>query len=58
MDVRQLREAVKSMYPNESWARQVDRMPSYQIETIYLRNLENPPPLPQKEQPPEQGRLF
>jgi hypothetical protein len=57
-NIHQMRDAIKEMYPNENWAIQVDRMADDQVTAIYLKNLENPTPLPQKEQPPQQGRLF
>jgi hypothetical protein len=56
--MQQTRDAVKMMYPNENWASQVDKMADDQVIAIYLKNLQNPPALPQKENPPEQGRLF
>jgi hypothetical protein len=58
MNNAQIRDAVKAMYPNQNWAAQVDRMADDQIVAIYLKNLENPNPLPEKEKPPEQGQLF
>lgn len=54
----QIRHLVKEMYPNDSWSRQVDRMKDDQVIAIYLRNLNDPPKLEEKEQPPTQGRLF
>jgi hypothetical protein len=57
-NIHQMRDAVKTMYPNENWAVQVDRMADDQVIAIYLKNLEDPNPLPQKEQPPQQGSLF
>ena len=53
-----VRQSVKGMYPNESWAKQVDRMADDQVFAIYMKNVEKPESLPQKENPPEQGRLF
>ena len=58
MNMQQTRDAVKKMYPNQNWASQVDKMADDQIIAIYLKNLQNPPELPQKENPPEQGTLF
>jgi hypothetical protein len=58
MNILQIRAAVKEMYPNQSWYRRVDKMADDQVIAIYLRNLEDPPDLPQKENPPDQGRLF
>jgi hypothetical protein len=58
MNNQQIRAAVKEMYPNENWSKQVDRMADDQVVAIYLRNLENPPPLVEKEKPPQQGTLF
>jgi hypothetical protein len=58
MHLGQVREAVKTIYPNDTWASRVDRMPEDQVVAIYLRNLEDPPELKQKEQPPQQERLF
>jgi hypothetical protein len=57
-NILQMRDAVKAMYPNENWSMQVDRMADDQVIAIYLKNLEDPPALRQKEQPPQQGRLF
>lgn len=54
----QTRDAVKAMYPNQNWATQVDRMQDDQVIAIFLKNLQNPAPLPEKEKPPEQGKLF
>jgi hypothetical protein len=53
-----MRDAVKAMYPNENWATQVDKMADDQVTAVYLRNLQNPPPLPKKEESPQQGKLF
>lgn len=58
MNNRQLRAAVKEMYPNETWARAVDKMADDQVFAIYMKNLETPVELPEKEKPPEQGTLF
>lgn len=58
MNIGQTRDAVKAMYPNANWASQVDKMDDDQVIAIYLRNLQNPPELPVKEKPPEQGTLF
>jgi hypothetical protein len=58
MNNQQIRAAVKEIYPNENWSKQVDRMADDQVVAIYLRNLEDPPPLAEKEQPPQQGTLF
>jgi hypothetical protein len=58
MNSNQIRDAVKAMYPNQSWARQVDKMADDQVVAIYLKNLASPTPLPEKEKPPEQGKLF
>ncbi|HEX4502748.1 MAG TPA: hypothetical protein VH187_16550 [Scandinavium sp.] len=58
MNNAQIRDAVKAMYPNQNWAAQVDRMADDQIVAIYLKNLQDPSPLPEKEKPPEQGQLF
>ena len=58
MNNSQIRDTVKEMYPNQSWAKQVDNMSDDQVTAIYLKNLQNPPPLPEKEKPPEQGKLF
>jgi hypothetical protein len=58
VNILQIRAAVKAMYPNENWSVQVDRMADDQVVAIYLRNLEQTEPLPQKEEPPQQGRLF
>ena len=58
MNNQQIRAAVKAMYPNQNWYRQVDRMADDQVTAIYLKNLEKPPDLPEKEKPPEQGTLF
>jgi hypothetical protein len=58
MNNAQIRDAVKAMFPNQSWAAQVNRMADDQVIAIYLKNLENPKPLPEKEKPPEQGQLF
>ena len=46
------------MYPNETWARAVDKMADDQVFAIYMKNLETPVELPEKEKPPEQGTLF
>jgi hypothetical protein len=58
MNIGQVRDAVKAIYPNQSWSSQVDKMADDQVTAIYLKNLENPKPLPEKEKPPAQGRLF
>jgi hypothetical protein len=58
MNNAQIRDAVKAMYPNQNWYTQVDRMADDQVVAIYLKNLSNPTPLPEKEKPPEQGTLF
>jgi hypothetical protein len=58
MKIAQIRDAVKAMYPNQNWIKQVDKMSNAQVTAIYLKNLEDPPPLPEKEQQPEQGTLF
>lgn len=58
MNIGQTRDAVKAMYPNENWAAQVDKMDDDQVIAIYLRNLQDPPDLPVKDKPPEQGTLF
>ena len=58
MNNRQIRDAVKAMYPNQNWASQVDKMADDQVVAIYLKNLQSPDPLPEKEKPPEQGTLF
>jgi hypothetical protein len=58
MNNQQIRDAVKAMYPNQNWYTQVDRMANDQVIAIYLKNLQNPKPLPEKEKPPEQGTLF
>jgi hypothetical protein len=58
VDNGQIRLAVKALYPNGNWATQVDRMDDDRVIAIFLKNIENPPDLPEKEKPPEQGRLF
>lgn len=58
MNINQIRDAVKAMYPNQNWASQVDKMADDRVTAIYLRNLQDPKPLPEKEKPPAQGRLF
>jgi hypothetical protein len=58
MDIRMVRQAVKGMYPNQTWATQVDRMADDQVFAIYMKNVEKPAELPIKEKPPEQGTLF
>jgi len=55
---KQIRAAVKAMYPNQTWSAQVDRMPDDQVFAIYMKNVESPQELPEKEKPPEQGTLF
>jgi len=58
MDIYEIRDAVKGIYPNETWARQVDQMDNDRVFVIFMKNLRDPPELPQKEQPPEQGQIF
>jgi hypothetical protein len=58
MKIGQTRDAVKAMYPNKNWAAQVDKMDDDQVIAIYLRNLQDPPELPEKDKPPDQGTLF
>lgn len=53
-----IRAAVKDMYPNSRWAAKVDKMTDDQVYAIYIKNLDHPHPLQQKERPPEQERLF
>jgi hypothetical protein len=60
MNVAQIRDEVKRMYPNQNWSAQVDKMADDQVVAIYLNNvdIEDVRPLPEKEKPPEQGQLF
>jgi hypothetical protein len=58
MNNLEIRAAVKEMYPNQSWATQVDKMADDQVFAIYMKNVETLAKLPQKEKPPEQGTLF
>lgn len=46
------------MYPNQNWAAQVDKMAVDQVFAIYMKNLEETSKLPEKDKPPEQGKLF
>ena len=58
MDIYSIRIAVKEMYPNQTWAKEVDKMADKRVFAIYMKNVEKLEALPQKEEPPEQGTLF
>jgi hypothetical protein len=58
MDIYSIRISVKEMYPNQTWAKQVDNMADARVYAIYMKNVEKLAALPQKEEPPEQGTLF
>lgn len=54
----EIRQSVKDLYPNYGWGKQVDKMANEHVIAIYLANVPEILVLDQKEQPPEQGRLF
>ena len=58
MNIEEIRASVKEMYPNPTWSRRVDQMDNDQVFAIFMKNLRDPKPLPEKEKPPEQGTLF
>lgn len=53
-----IRDAVKAMYPNQTWAKQVNKMDDERVLAIYFKNMKYVEKLPEKEKPPEQGTLF
>lgn len=56
--IEEIRNAVKKIYPNDTWSRTVDKLDNDRVFVIFMKNLRDPPELPQKEPPPEQCQLF
>jgi hypothetical protein len=59
MEISEIRQIVKSLYPNETWASRVDRMPDDRVFAIYKdynevkQQVSKDPPAE-----PTQGKLF